>query len=272
MVKTIEIRAVFLRERIRFDNSDMIVGDIRLVDTPQNGFVFGSDPLSIKGESNIDQLRPYGTYLFYGSWAKYTNKRSRKVENQFRFISFVESQPLDPDSVISYLQTKGKGCGVARARAVKLVEKFGSSAVQVAREQPEVIAAALPGVDLANAQALAAALEIDKHREHCHIELMALMRGRGFPRKTADLAMQQWGNRAPELIKSDPYKLMAFRGCGFKRTDQMYLQLGHSPARMKRQALCLVLDGQRLQRRHVVPDRTVRGNDPRPDRLRGEPP
>ena len=208
------------------------------MDTPQNGFVFGSDPLSIKGEANIDQLRPYGTYLFYGSWAKYTNKRSRKVENQFRFVSFVESQPLDPDSVISYLQTKGKGCGVGRARAVKLVEKFGSSAVQVAREQPEVIAAALPGVDLANAQALAAALEIDKHREHCHIELMALMRGRGFPRKTADLAMQQWGNRAPEVIKSDPYKLMAFRGCGFKRTDQMYLQLGHSPARMKRQALC----------------------------------
>lgn len=238
MTKTIEIKAVFIRERIRFDGSDTIIGDIRLVETPQNGFVFGDHPLSIKGEANIDQLRPLGTYLFYGSWSKYTNKRTSQTENQFRFVSFVESQPLDRDSVISYLQAKGKGCGVGRARAVKMVEKFGSSAVKIAREQPDVIAAAIPGVDLENAQALAAALEIDKHREHCHIELMGLMRGRGFPRKTADLAMQEWGNRAPDVIKADPYKLMQFRGCGFKRTDQMYLQLGHSSARMKRQALC----------------------------------
>ena len=110
--------------------------------------------------------------------------------------------------------------------------------MRIAREQPEVIVAAIDGVTAENANQLAAVLELDKHRENCHIQLMALLRGRGFPKKTADQAMRKWGNRAPEIIRRDPFKLMQFKGCGFKRADQMYLNLGLSAARLKRQALC----------------------------------
>jgi exodeoxyribonuclease V alpha subunit len=238
MPRTIEIKAVFIRERIRFDNSDTIVGDIRLIESPECGFSFDGLPCSIKGESEIDELRPQCCYLFFGHWTRYTNQRTRQAENQFKFVSFVESQPLDRESVIAYLKIKGKGCNIGAARAAKLADKFGSDAVRIAREQPDVISAAIDGVSLEQAQHLAAVLELDKHRENCHIQLMALLRGRGFPKKTADQAMRKWGNRAPEIIRRDPYKMMQFRGCGFRRTDQMYLNLGLPAARLKRQALC----------------------------------
>lgn len=237
--RTIEIKAVFLRERIRFDNgnSQTFIGDIRLISSPPGEFDLGELPCSIKGEAEPDELRQLGSYLFFGQWSRYTNQRTRQSENQFRFISFVESQPLDRDSVINYLKTKGKGCGVGQAKALRLVEKFGSDAVRIAREQPEVVAAAA-SISPEQATHLAAVLQLDAHRENCHIELMGLLKGRGFPKKTPDEAMKRWGNQAPELLKRDPYKLMTFRGCGFKRADQMYLSLGLAPERLKRQALC----------------------------------
>jgi exodeoxyribonuclease V alpha subunit len=43
---------------------------------------------------------------------------------------------------------------------------------------------------------------------------------------------------AAKIIRRNPYILMRFRGCGFRRCDAMYIHLGHSPDRLKRQALC----------------------------------
>lgn len=235
--KVIEITAVFVRERLRFDGSDTMVGEIRVVDSPE--YEFGGFPCTVKGEAKDGELRDHGTYRFYGKWQRYVNRRTQVIENQFCFVSAVESLPLDRDSVVAYLVAKGKGNGIGRARAMQLTDKFGSDAVRVCREEPMVAVAAIKGWNEDDAIDFAAALEIDRFREVCHIELMGLLRGRGFPKKTADEAMRKWGNKASEIIKSDPYKLMAFRGCGFKRTDAMYLALGHNPRRMKRQALCV---------------------------------
>jgi len=126
MPRTIEIKAVFIRERIRFDNSDTIVGDIRLIDkSAECGDCFDQMlPNSIKGEAEEDELKPNCSYLFYGYWTRYKNQRTGKSENQFKFISFVEMQPLDRESVISYLTIKGKGCGIGPARAAKIADKF----------------------------------------------------------------------------------------------------------------------------------------------------
>jgi len=74
--------------------------------------------------------------------------------------------------------------------------------------------------------------------EDATIDLIGLLSGRGFPKATAKEAIRAWGNRAAKLVERNPYLLMAFRGCGFLKTDAMYLDLGLPPARLKRQALC----------------------------------
>jgi hypothetical protein len=40
------------------------------------------------------------------------------------------------------------------------------------------------------------------------------------------------------MIRQNPYRLMQFRGVGFKRADALYLELDGNPARLKRQGLC----------------------------------
>jgi len=85
---------------------------------------------------------------------------------------------------------------------------------------------------------IAAALEQKAHIEAASIELMELLDRRGFPKATAKRCLDLWGNESAGIIRRNPYTLMQFRGCGFKLTDAMYLDLGHNPGRIKRQALC----------------------------------
>jgi exodeoxyribonuclease V alpha subunit len=70
------------------------------------------------------------------------------------------------------------------------------------------------------------------------IDVMELITGRGFPKRAAKEAIKTWGNLAASVIRQNPFALMRFRGCGFKLTDALYLTLGHSPTKAKRQALC----------------------------------
>jgi len=109
------------------------------------------------------------------------------------------------------------------------------------REQPELIhdrlCDASMRITIEQAKAVASTLENEAAIEGCTLDLIDLLTGRGFPKGTSRLAVRQWGNRAAQKIRRDPYCLMNFRGCGFKRTDALYLDLKLPPARLKRQAL-----------------------------------
>lgn len=231
-----EITAEFLYERLRFDNPD---GDVVIAEAHANGTI--NAPIVIKGPADVDELRPQHTYRFYGRWADYHNRRTGDVEKQFHFQTFVAAQPHNRDGIIAYLRHAGQGLGFGAARAAAMWEIFGSNAVQVMREQPERVLAALEkqGLRLAAkaCNQMVASLTREQALENCTIELTDLLAGRGFPKTTARKAIQEWGNRAAAVIRHDPYKLMRFRGCGFKLCDQLYLHLGLPPGRLKRQAL-----------------------------------
>lgn len=237
-----EIAAIFLEQRFRFENpdGDVIVGIARLdvpADDPQAGRV-----ISIKGQADVDELTPYLSYRFYGRWTSYTNRRTKVEEQQFAFETFVKNQPYDRASVITYLCEAGAGHGLGTARAATLWEAFGSDAVRVMRETPEVaqeklISARLPITDQQR-DAIARWLAEEANIEACKLELTSLLVGRGFPKTTIREAVREWGNQAAHFIKANPYRLMNFRGCGFKRCDAMYLDLGLPPGNLKRQTLC----------------------------------
>lgn len=225
----IEITGKFIRERHRFanDTGDVIVGDAHNAET-------GS--ISIKGPAELGQLTQGIRYRFFGKWTKY------KGEPQFSFQTFVALAPIDRDSVIAYLANHGAGHGLGKVRATKLWEEFGQDAVRVARTEPDRVSKYLTQAGFRykaeNAIALSLTLAADETTEAIKLDLTTLLNGRGFPKSITQAIIQEWGNRGAEIICKNPYRLLKFPGCGFKRCDAMYLELGLPPAALKRQALC----------------------------------
>lgn len=244
MSNLIELKATYTRQAFRFENesADVIVGGINLVDGVSEELAAQVDELgdrfggySIKGPLDSDELKVNNTYLFYGKWTTYHRKRDGLTELQFVFQTYVETQPYSKAGVIAYLK-KCPGIGIGIAHAIW--EKFHSQSVKMLREQPESVACGISRLSDETAQEASVFLTAIKDIEDCTIGLMGLLEGRGFPKATAKRAMEKWGNRAKQIIQRDPYRLMDFRGCGFKKCDSMYLELGYDPARLKRQALC----------------------------------
>ncbi len=231
-----ELVGTFIEERRRFPSrfegqSDCIIGSIR------------SDKLqTIKGEADFGELKKGLEYRFFGYFKDYRNPSTGKTESQFCFNSFVESAPAGREAIIGYIVAAGEGFGLGRARADRLYREFGEDAVKKLREDPQACfdllsKRSLP-VALESLEAVAEILRSKFETEAVQIELTALLSGRGFPRTTTRAAIQVWGTRAARIIRRDPYRLMAFHGTGFRKCDQMYLDLGLPRDRMKRQALC----------------------------------
>ncbi len=232
-----EVIGTFLRETNRWessfaDQSDTITGQIRT----SQGVV------SIKGQADRGELQQGLEYRFFGSFKPYKNRHNGKTTDQLNFSSFVESAPHDRESIIAYLVAAGEGQGLGKQRAAALFRKYDSEAVATAREQPEKVAEYLAScklpISIEAAKAVAEILEAKKATEGVQIELASLLAKRGFPRSTIKAAIQKWGTKAAWLVKRDPFKLLALKGCGFKRCDEMWLDLGLPADRLKRQALC----------------------------------
>lgn len=244
--RTLEITGKFLRERHRFANADgdVIVGEIDCdqqhadINPPE---VSGKIP--VKGPLGNAELTSGMQYRFYGRWTSYRNKYSGQTERQFSFSSFVVVEPAGRDAILAYLKLNGRGHRLGLARAQKLWEVFGERAVVVARTEPETVARVLSAnglsYPLASAKDLSMELQKNGKIERTKLDLTGLLAKRGFPRKTLELCIETWGNRAADLVRRDPFKLLRFPGCGFKRCDSMYLDMGLDPARLKRQAICV---------------------------------
>jgi len=160
------------------------------------------------------------------------------VERQFHYSMFIAAQPKSKEAVVRYLADIGKGKGIGKGRSRQLWDAFGTDAVRVLREDPEKAAKSVKGWKVEDAVIVSQRLEERYHVEESLIDLMGLLDSRGFPKLTAKECIDIWGNEATRIVRNNPYVLMRFRGCGFKKCDKMWLELGLPPARLKRQALC----------------------------------
>lgn len=169
-------------------------------------------------------------YRFLGRWDE--GKRGP----QFKASTYVRDNPHTKTAVVKYL---GDVCeGVGSRLAEKLWNQYGPEAVQTLREKPEQVAA--DGVMSADAAETAATdLRRYAHLEATRIDLFGLFAARGFPAKLVERAIAKWGVRAPHVVRSCPFRLLSARlpGCGWKRCDRMYLDMGKRPDSLKRQAL-----------------------------------
>jgi len=230
--KLVEIIAAFRWEKIRFDKDvqeDEESTALLECDLQQDG-LFDQNVI-VKVMCMPDDFAVGLNYRFYGSWHTH-----EKYGKQFHAKTFVIAQPHGEAGIVRYL-IRAPHIGQVAAR--KLYQQFQGDAVRIAREQPDVAAVAVGGsFNLERAQIASSYFEQEKATEETTIDMIELLGGRGFPKDLGRRLVAEWGNRAPELIRRNPYLLMKFRSCGFLRTHQMYLDLGGDPARLKCQTLC----------------------------------
>lgn len=222
MLAPVELAGTFLRERFRKES--FVIGIVR----PENG---EQAELAVKGDDPTGRLRPQQDFLFHGQF-----EENQKWGKQFKFDSFVAAKPSSREAVIRYLQN---GVGIGPKKAGRLWEIFAASAVEKIRESLDEVIAAMPGISI---ERLRQARDWFKHNESMEktsIELQGLLQGRGFPRAAVAKALSLWRAEAAERIKRNPFCMMQFRGCGFLRTDAMYLDLGLPADDIKRQILCI---------------------------------
>lgn len=229
--KLVEFSAIYVSERIRRDKWS--------VSTVRPAFPRDAPPIppgksiSVVGDSEPDDFQIGLTYRFYGTW-----HLENKFGPQFKYKTFVLAQPHGRSGVIRYLQ-QCKGIGFATAE--KLWSSFAGDAVRILRESPDVAVAAVnsPYLNERVAESAAAQLQQMSALEAVTIEMTDLVDGRGFPKTMIREAINRFGNRSVELLRRNPYLSQLFRGVGFKKADAFYLDLGHPPEKLKRQAYCL---------------------------------
>jgi hypothetical protein len=235
-----EIEASYVREFQRF-TGDTVIAEVRLsassMEAAKAAGVIGKS-IKIKGVAEQGELCVGSTYHFYGRWTDYKNKRTGDTEKQFAFSSFVETVPYDQEGVVAYLTQVGEGLGVGLGTAKKAWELWGSDAVRTIRENPRELLAINRRLTDDQLDAIGRKLVDMQATEHATIEITNLLHGRGFSKKLPRKLIQEFGNKAAEIIRKDPYRLMQFRGCGFKLCDQLYLEMGLRKDRLRRQALC----------------------------------
>lgn len=234
MASNREITGIFVRERNAFESDDgltrTIIGEIEPAGSEGNEFDSGR--ITILGEAGNGELVAGLAYRFYGQ-----HRDHHKYGPQFHFTGFVVENPAGQEAVETYLQSYCEGVGPVKAnRAWKL---WGDDAIRICREQPEVAAEELK-ISIDDAQASATFLTERLAVEKTTVELYGLLHGRGLPKfnNLVEKLIQDHGSQAALVIRRNPYLLMRYRGCGFLKTDKLWLEFGHNPARLKRQALC----------------------------------
>ena len=216
-----------------------IVGVLRLLNKQE---------VTLRGTCDPEELISGITFRFFGHI-----KTHPKYGDQFIFNSFVQETPVDEDSIISYLETcriPSRG-SVTRRVAMALFELYGLDAIDSVINEPYVCSQNVKQWDIEKATKASQYLGSQVATQKSKLDLITLLNGRSFPKKTADRCIQEWGVAAAQTVREDPYVLMELPGIGFLGADKLYCDLARQTCKtdaelqeklshIKRQALCAV--------------------------------
>lgn len=195
------------------------------------------DGSTIKG-SVVGQPPSFGlTYTFMGNYVTHP-----QYGRQFEFKSYRVQVPKDKRSVIQYLTKYTENCGIGPVIADRICDEFrADDALRMLREHPTEVAKRVKGLQIENAHKASRQLKMLEKYEETVVELTALFAGRGFSQACIDRCIEKWGALAPSVVRRDPFKMMVmkFPSAGFARCDSLYIDLGLSPTRLKRQLMCV---------------------------------
>lgn len=218
-----ELVATVLKETRRFDNPTYTTVILSAVGT-------AGSTVTLKGPH--DELGPdeNGTYRFYGKWSNYFNKYSGREEKQFHYSSCIPHEPKGETAIVKYLcRCPSISLGIAE----QIWNKFGEeSIVRLAEGDPLLLS-----INRLTDERIQQAIEwLDEEAtiRDSLVEVLALLDGRGMPKSIVRDVVKAYGARAAWVIKRNGYALMRFYGCGFRRADKLYLDMGGNPKATKR--------------------------------------
>ncbi|MDE2102277.1 MAG: AAA family ATPase [Patescibacteria group bacterium] len=192
-----------------------------------------SDNTVVKGPSPEDEIEIGSTYRFLGR-----KQTHAQYGDQFAFSTFCLAEPATRQGTIRYLVKLAPNVG--EVTACKLWDTFGPEAVATLRTNPQAVADANI-LTLDQATKAAAVLAKESGLEQTKIDLFGLFDRRGFPGNLIEACISRWGARAGQRIRKNPFGMLVGRprlpGCGFKRIDKLYLDLGGKSTALKRQML-----------------------------------
>lgn len=224
MKRTQEIVATVERQLFKF-------GDDESATVVIAGRNHEGEPFSLKGPTDGDHPLPFVTYRFYGNWSEY------RGQPQFAYNALVKHAAVGRGGVCRYLKAKTK---LTPSMLNKLYAEYGDKAIEKLREDPKAVAATVAKLTEAAANEASKVLKESHVLELATISLMDLLGGYYLPKSIYSKILAKLGGDAASIIKKNPYILMQFPGCGFKRADAIYLDLGLPPNDIIRQTVCLM--------------------------------
>lgn len=140
---------------------------------------------------------------------------------QFRAEHMEQHFPTEKDSIYDYLSTRiVKGIGPRTAK--RIVDKFGSRTFEVLESYPEELAT-LRGISFKKALAIQA-----EFAQHAGMRtLLEFLASHSMPSELGLKLWKQYGNRAIDLVRSDPYVLVDEElGIRFGDADRFAASIG----------------------------------------------
>ena len=167
----------------------------------------------------LPELSPGEQAVFEGEWTEH-----KTYGKQFRAFSCDIQAPTTLLGIERYL---GSGLirGIGPATALLIVRQFGEETLTVLSEHPERLTE-IPGIG-----AKRMAMISESFREHQGArQAMIFLQSYGIPAALAVRIGRFYGDRTPEIVRQDPYRLCDdLEGVGFRTADRIGIALGVAP-------------------------------------------
>ena len=177
----------------------------------------GRNEVTVVG--TLPELSPGEQAVFTGEWTEH-----RSYGRQFRCVSCEIQTPTTLLGIERYL---GSGLihGIGPATATLIVRQFGEETLTVLSEHPERLTE-IPGIG-----AKRMAMISESFREHQGArQAMIFLQSYGIPAALAVRIGKFYGDRTPEIVRKDPYRLCDdLEGVGFRTADRIGIALGVAP-------------------------------------------
>lgn len=198
-----------------YESSESLYKVASLIDKDDNEVIIvGSFPRLDEGLS----------YEFSGAY-----KEHPKYGKQFFVESYAKSDSFTKSGLLNYLSS-GKFYGIGPKIAENIIEKLGLDCIKKILDNKEVLEG-ISGLTKPKAEALYETLKNNYAEEQCYIQLY----GFGLTSKMVAKLYEKYGNSAANKVLEDPYRLITeVDGFGFKKSDNLALNLGIKPTDMRR--------------------------------------
>ncbi len=159
---------------------------------------------------------------------------------QFQVNRVEVERPEGKEAVRAYL---GSGIvkGIGPALAGRILDHFGDETLDVIEQQPERLTE-VSGIGAKKASEIHEAV----HAQMSMRDVLLFLHGHGLAPGLAQRIIDAYGQDAPRLLESNPYRLAdELVGVGFKRADEVAARLGIAPESEERRQAALLFVASR---------------------------